>query len=265
MAIGAVLGALAGPVIGGLFGSKGQRAANEANLQIAREAMSFEERMSSSAIQRRVEDLKAANLNPMLAYQDAASTPSGATAVMQNENAPLAEGMMRGVSSALSTRLQNAQIENVKAQTQTALATAERERAQAGLFGAQTTMVPSQIESHTASAFQSVAMGKHLQADIERIGASIRELLSAANRNDAQSAVHRIDEKLKGLEFSVREPLKDYIGLILKNEGVQSKFGIEVAERLGIPINMAGYGAREALGVGGIVNGAIEALKRGLE
>lgn len=98
--------------VGAALNYKGAKEANRMNQAMAREQMNFQERMSNTSYQRGMQDMKAAGLNPMLAYmQGGASGPSGAQSTMQNE-------MSGAVSSALDAQRTYAQINQAKAQTE---------------------------------------------------------------------------------------------------------------------------------------------------
>lgn len=100
MVWGAVIAAGAS-LAGSMLASKGQRDANDANREMSAEQRAWQERMSNTAHQREVADLRAAGLNPILsAGGSGASTPVGAMIPMQNENATFERGMSNAVQAA---------------------------------------------------------------------------------------------------------------------------------------------------------------------
>lgn len=88
-------GWIGGNVVGPIMNAQSVENTNEMNYKIAKESwsenelaaqrqMEFQERMSNSAYQRATEDMRAAGINPMVAFQQGgASSPAGASATHQ--------------------------------------------------------------------------------------------------------------------------------------------------------------------------------------
>lgn len=91
---------LMGSIASSGLGMLGQSSANRTNQRLAREQMDFQnaqarqaeafsERMASTSVQRSVADYRAAGLNPALAYERSAASPTGVMAggtMARNEN-----------------------------------------------------------------------------------------------------------------------------------------------------------------------------------
>jgi hypothetical protein len=97
-----------------LIGAYGQSQTNKANSAMAQRQMDFQREMSNTSYQRSMADMKAAGLNPILAYkQGGASSPSGTSIAAQNPYSHLTEG----VNSAVSSLRTKSEIKNIEANT----------------------------------------------------------------------------------------------------------------------------------------------------
>ena len=166
MVWGAVIGAAAS-VGGALLSAKGGRDTNSANAAMSREQMAFQERMRNTQYQAAVKDMKAAGINPMVAYsQGGAASPGGAAIAMQNPNQAFGDAAGRGVQSAIAAEKLETELDLAKSVTDKNVADADlaRELKTSQIYN----QVNTQANTNLAEANRQNALktGKILQENL---------------------------------------------------------------------------------------------------
>lgn len=104
-------------IIGGAVSAFGAKQANDARRDEAERNRSFQERMSNTAVQRRMRDLELAGINPLLAAQYDATTPPGAMAQLENVGLSGVQGFAAAGNTGLGVEKVEHEINRIKAET----------------------------------------------------------------------------------------------------------------------------------------------------
>ena len=163
---------LAGGLMNNMFASSNADKTNQFNAQQAQLNRDFQERMSNTAYQRGMEDMKKAGLNPILAYQrGGASAPSGSSA--SGVTAATSDFVSPAVSSAQHSKRLNAEVDNMVAtndsiRAQTELLKSQSMESAARFANINTDTVNKEVDTKIKNAAVSEALKNAKLADMDK-------------------------------------------------------------------------------------------------
>lgn len=172
------------PLAGALIGAGLTVASNVWSAREAAKNREFQERMSSTAHQREVADLRSAGLNPILSANRGASAPSGA----QGQIDDVGRGAQQGTAAAIAVQQARAELELTRAQTARERSQAQLTGMQASELGAATPLRLSLLQGDISLRDAQTAVARANQQQLETLLPTVLERAREEIRLTANSA-----------------------------------------------------------------------------